>query len=233
MITGFNTDVRHRGVVFHVQTEDKGLSNPCVESLVYVGGQIVGRKRTGYMALVEQGRGKEEILDLIERQHRETIAEIRAGKLDAQVTVEAAPAAPASRDTDVTDSPARPTSPETAPADGSPSLDQVILDYLSSEAEQEHLVLMMDSPTELKRGEEAVLTFQAKSSTAGSAVPGTSILVTLISTATEPASLGKGSTDDDGRLTLRVEIPAMAAGSAALIVTAKSHVGTAEIKHLV
>ena len=46
MITGYNTDVRHGAVGFHVQTEDKGRSNPCVDSLVYVGGQVLASKRT-------------------------------------------------------------------------------------------------------------------------------------------------------------------------------------------
>ena len=85
MITGYNTDVRHRGLVFHVQTEDKGLSNPCVESLVYVGGQILTRKRSDYGKLVKEGEGKEAIAALMERQHRQTITEIRSGRLDAQV----------------------------------------------------------------------------------------------------------------------------------------------------
>jgi hypothetical protein len=34
MISGYNTDVRHLDVVFHVQTEDKGAVNPLIESLV-------------------------------------------------------------------------------------------------------------------------------------------------------------------------------------------------------
>ena len=41
MITGFNTDVKHKNRVFHIQTEDKGEDNPYVESLVYVGGEIL------------------------------------------------------------------------------------------------------------------------------------------------------------------------------------------------
>src|SRR4051794_22707590 len=35
MITGYNTDVRYRERVFHVQTEDKGLQNPSIETVVY------------------------------------------------------------------------------------------------------------------------------------------------------------------------------------------------------
>src|SRR5262245_21768907 len=42
VITGYNTDVKHGGKVFHVQTEDKGAKNPIIETLVYVGGgQII------------------------------------------------------------------------------------------------------------------------------------------------------------------------------------------------
>ena len=41
MITGFNTDVKHDGSVYHVQTEARGRDNPVLESLVYVGGTIV------------------------------------------------------------------------------------------------------------------------------------------------------------------------------------------------
>ena len=52
MITGFNTDVKHKNRVFHIQTEDKGEGNPYVESLVYVGGEILATKRTSYAEVV-------------------------------------------------------------------------------------------------------------------------------------------------------------------------------------
>ena len=38
MISGHNTDLLHNGVVYHVQTEDKGRSNPVIESFIYIGG---------------------------------------------------------------------------------------------------------------------------------------------------------------------------------------------------
>ena len=44
MITGFNTDVKYRGVVYHVQTEDKGEGNPMIETLIYKGGEILGSR---------------------------------------------------------------------------------------------------------------------------------------------------------------------------------------------
>ena len=227
MITGYNTDVRHRGLVFHVQTEDKGLSNPFVESLVYVGGQIVTRKRSDYTQLVKEGEGKDAIAALMERQHRQTIAEIRAGGLDGQVSGQLGGSAGSEPD------PSAGAVEADVGDESSRSLDQVILDYLSTEAEQEHLVLVMDSPDELQLGQEAMLAFHAKSSVGGGAIEGAVIEVKLISTESEPSLLASGETNASGKLHLRVQIPDLRRGTAALIVSASSAVGTAEIKHLI
>ncbi len=55
MITGFNTDIKHGEKVYHIQTEDKGLQNPYIESLVYVGGEILASKKTSYAEQAKQG----------------------------------------------------------------------------------------------------------------------------------------------------------------------------------
>ena len=52
MLTGFNTDVEYDGVVYHVQTEDKGLRTPFILSLVYTGGAILASKRSPYDDLI-------------------------------------------------------------------------------------------------------------------------------------------------------------------------------------
>src|SRR5438093_339781 len=54
MVTGFNTDVQHRGKTYHVQTEDKGLQNPIIETLIYMGGEILAARRTSYADLLEK-----------------------------------------------------------------------------------------------------------------------------------------------------------------------------------
>ncbi|HTO87526.1 MAG TPA: hypothetical protein VMR54_08355 [Thermoanaerobaculia bacterium] len=82
MITGFNTDVKHKNRVFHIQTEDKGEGNPYVESLVYVGGEILATKRTSYAEVVKAGRDDHAIQDLMEQQHRTMIAAIQRGRFD-------------------------------------------------------------------------------------------------------------------------------------------------------
>ncbi|HYJ47620.1 MAG TPA: hypothetical protein VEV81_13480, partial [Pyrinomonadaceae bacterium] len=82
MITGFNTDVEHDGVVYHVQTEDKGLKSPLLLSLVYVGGTILASKRTPYDDLVATGFDEKVLAERLQRQHKLICAAIRAGRIE-------------------------------------------------------------------------------------------------------------------------------------------------------
>jgi hypothetical protein len=113
------------------------------------------------------------------------------------------------------------------------TLDQVILDYLNAEADEERLVLVMDTNGDLSPGREALLRFQARTSLADEPVAAADVRVRVITTSTEPLGLGRGETDAAGRLELRVRIPDLAGGAAALIVNARSRVGDAELKHLI
>jgi hypothetical protein len=253
MITGYNTDVRHGEVVFHVQTEDKGVANPYIESLVYVGGQVLASKRASYADLLAEGRDEKEIVALMDLQHRTMIAAIRHGKLDARVAalgsgkhsgaqrayetppgelpipVPPPPAAAASEDAGETlarpPAPAKPAVPER-------TLDQVILEYLTSEADQEQLVLLLEEEKDLTLGKRATLVLRASSSKSGQPIVGTQVSVRMISTVVEPRVLAAGRTDDRGLLTLGFEIPQVGRGTSALIINAVSDIGRAELKHL-
>src|SRR3972149_1113966 len=91
MIFGFNTDVPGKDGVYHVQTEDRGARNPVVESIVYVGGKIMGRRRTPYVvAEVTQAR----IEKMVRRQHKELVEAIRAGTWAPAGGAHPAPAPP-------------------------------------------------------------------------------------------------------------------------------------------
>lgn len=245
MITGYNTDVGHHDVVLHVQTEDKGLEAASIESLVYIGGQILGKRRTGYRDVIESGQGKTAIVELMDRQHRLVIAEIRNGSYDEQLAelgmvppevIAAAQQAGAAREPipNVEDEPGGTGGSAAVPVvegEGQ-SLDEIILEYLNSEAEQEHLVLMMDVDREFALGEPATLDLRTKGSIGGDPVSGTRITVRMISTVSEPSTLAYGETGANGELKLDLAIPDLKSGSSALIVTASSSIGTAEIKHL-
>jgi len=82
VITGFNTDVKYRGVVYHVQTEDKGEANPLIETLIYKGGEILGSRRLPYAALVKDHSDEAAITKLMEDQHKGMIQEVKRGRFD-------------------------------------------------------------------------------------------------------------------------------------------------------
>lgn len=82
MITGFNTDVEYDGVIYHVQTEDKGLATPLILSLVYTGGEILASKRSPYEDLIREGFDEATLAERIQRQHRLICAAIHAGRVD-------------------------------------------------------------------------------------------------------------------------------------------------------
>jgi len=236
MITGYNTDVRYRERVFHVQTEDKGLANPCIESVVYYGGQVLAARRASYADLVEEGKGTEAISGRMEHQHRMMIAAIKGGKLDGKMrevlgtgaVVVADETRAAGNGQGV--AAAGPTLLEQAREEGAPTLDQVILEYLTSEAQHEQLELSLSGDA-MMLGRSSRVAVHTSSARSGLPVAGAQVTVKMISTVREPLLLGQGTTDDEGTLRLEVVVPSMAGGMAAVIVTANSLVGSTELKH--
>jgi hypothetical protein len=79
VITGFNSDVKFRGLVYHVQTEDKGKENPLIESLIYKGGEILASRRLPYAELVRGTDAETAIGRLMEEQHKAMILEVKRG----------------------------------------------------------------------------------------------------------------------------------------------------------
>jgi hypothetical protein len=82
VITGFNTDIEHDGVVYHVQTEDKGLDTPIILSLVYTGGTILASKRSPYKDLIAEGFSDEALAERLKRQHKLICAAIHSGRIN-------------------------------------------------------------------------------------------------------------------------------------------------------
>ncbi|HMH42020.1 MAG TPA: hypothetical protein VK557_00940, partial [Pyrinomonadaceae bacterium] len=82
MITGYNTDVEFGGVVYHVQTEDKGLQTPIILSLVYIGGAILASKRAPYDDLIARGFDEQILVARLQRQHKLICAAVHAGRIE-------------------------------------------------------------------------------------------------------------------------------------------------------
>ena len=76
MIFGYNTDVQAPSGVYHVQTEDRGEKNPVIDSVIYVKGQILDKRRTKY---VPGEVTPEQLKEMVKNQHRELVDSIKAG----------------------------------------------------------------------------------------------------------------------------------------------------------
>ena len=94
MISGFNTDIEFDGVVYHVQTEDKGLSSKLIVSLIYDRGTILASKRVSYEDLAQSNFEESAIADRLNRQHKLICAAVKAGRLEdlKKMSCKAAPA---------------------------------------------------------------------------------------------------------------------------------------------
>ena len=237
MITGFNTDIKHGNLVFHVQTEDKGAENPFVESLVYVGGEIVGSKKTPYDESVREG-GLAAIQEMMETQHRKMIAAVQRGRFDSD-TKTSRPAEksdsfdlrPPSSGLGVEIPPGVVVVDKASKADEK-TLDQVILDYLASEVSQEHLDLTLYSSPDFYLGETVEMRLKAETSLSRRPIIGAAILVKVISTVDKPVIVYQGKTTADGSCTATCKLPKYKSGNAALIIQATSDAGNSEIKYL-
>ena len=232
MITGFNTDIKHNEKVYHVQTEDKGQGNPFIESLVYVGGEILASKKTSYAEQLKTGVDEKWIGGLMEQQHRTMIAAIKRGRFDAPADTTKNIARPETPTLSVATPSAEPAA---APAtvNEEKTLDQVIIDYLASEAESEHLELALLNQIDFFAGAPIELRVAARKSLSQAPIPAAAIEVKVISTIEPPRVIFRGKTAADGTTVVRCTIPSFREGTAAVIISAQSPMGNDEVKQLV
>jgi len=339
VLTGFNTDIKFAERVYHVQTEDRGLGNPVVESLVYVGGEILLSKKSPYTQHVQGDRVDEKaVRELMDHQHRRVIEAIRRGRLDSKKQVpesvlewgdeiytsepnvspaaiaavaamlavpseplpgdrpRGAPArtagapppkkaagpppaakpstpAPATKAAPppatspvpsptaipaTTASSRRPSAPShtplpfpsaiapsvklPAPASepspretpaGTRTLDQVIVEFLASEAATERLELALTLGGEFTSGESVAVSAATTTSLTRKPVANAQITIRIVATSRPPQVLFRGVTGNDGLVKVTCAVPDIGNGNAAVIVSASSPVGSSEIKHLV
>jgi hypothetical protein len=90
MVGGFNTNVRYRGRVFHIQTENSGPSTArVVVTLVYEGGVILSSKKTRYDAKADAAESQRVVRELMETQHGDVARALKGGELDTEIGLRA------------------------------------------------------------------------------------------------------------------------------------------------
>lgn len=128
MVLGFNHNVRYKGEVFHVQTEDSGINNPHIITLLYRGGTILSSKKTSYADIIKMENLEQIVEELMKDQHKEMLRRLKAGEFDAR----AFGASPTTSPQQQEDVPPSSSAPHDTAEDGQPSqsLDEILLDYL-------------------------------------------------------------------------------------------------------
>ncbi len=81
-VTGFNHNIKHKGKVYHVQTEDSGVSNPHLITHLFVGGNILATKKSSYADLVKSENLSELVRELMEEQHKQMLRNLINGVYD-------------------------------------------------------------------------------------------------------------------------------------------------------
>lgn len=81
-VTGFNHNIKHKGKVYHVQTEDSGINNPHIITHLFVGGNILASKKTSYADILNAENLAEVVRELMEEQHKEMLRNLINGVYD-------------------------------------------------------------------------------------------------------------------------------------------------------
>jgi hypothetical protein len=85
MLSGFNTNYRYRGVLFHVQTEDSGLENPHVITHLFHGGNIMVSEKQEYSHLLAEDDLEISVKKLMEGQHKKILKQLSRGEHDGTI----------------------------------------------------------------------------------------------------------------------------------------------------
>lgn len=82
MVVGFNHNFSYKGQVYHVQTEDSGIKNPHIITLLYRGGTILSSKKTSYADIIKVDNLETVVEELMKAQHREMLRLLKNGDFD-------------------------------------------------------------------------------------------------------------------------------------------------------
>lgn len=84
MLLGYNHNITYKGSVFHIQTEDSGIKNPHIITLLYREGVILCSKKTSYADILKIDNLEAVVEDLMKEQHKEMLRRLKSGEFDSR-----------------------------------------------------------------------------------------------------------------------------------------------------
>lgn len=82
VVTGFNHNIKHKGKVYHIQTEDSGAEAAHIITHLFVGGNILASRKTSYADIRNAENLKDVVRELMEEQHKEMLRNLINGVYD-------------------------------------------------------------------------------------------------------------------------------------------------------
>jgi len=77
-LVGYNTNVRHKGRLYHIQTEDSGINHPHVITHLFAdGGRIIASRKTSYADQLGADDLSNLVRKLMQEQHKAIFIELR------------------------------------------------------------------------------------------------------------------------------------------------------------
>ena len=87
--SGFNHNIKHKGQIYHIQTEDSGKHNPTVTTLLFLGGNILASLKASYAEHLEFEDLPQRVRELMEAQHKQMLRNLLKGQYDKQNELQA------------------------------------------------------------------------------------------------------------------------------------------------
>ena len=94
MLPGYNHNVQYKERIFHIQTEDSGVNNPHIITLLYEGGNILARKKTSYEDILKSEKLPSVVKEMMQEQHKSMLRDLKNGGFDNIIFREKVPEAP-------------------------------------------------------------------------------------------------------------------------------------------
>jgi hypothetical protein len=85
MLTGFNHNLKYKGRIYHIQTEDGGRDNPMIITHAFLGGVILSTVRKPYVELLSRPDFEEALRERMKVQHLEEIRKLFSGAFNSAV----------------------------------------------------------------------------------------------------------------------------------------------------
>lgn len=85
MVVGFNHNFKYKGEVYHLQSEDNGVKNPQIVTLLYSGGQILSARKTSYAELLDAPDLTRRVEELMKKQHQDMLRRLKNGDFDGAI----------------------------------------------------------------------------------------------------------------------------------------------------